>query len=325
MPAFCTYFDRHYLTRGLTLIRSLARCSPGTPVYALCLDDQALETLTRLAWPEVHPVPLAELERADPVFHATSASRSRVEYYFTSTPAWIRYVMQGVPPGDVLAYVDADLFFYSPPAPVFAAMGPNSVAIVPHRFPDGDSEHDVFGLYNVGFVAFRNDPTGQAVLTDWRTRCIEWCYDYIDEDRFGDQKYLDAWPQRFTGIQIVHDPGVGLAPWNWTGHAIDPAADPPTVDGRPLVFYHFHAYRRLGRWWYDSGLMEEPMPRAVHARLYDAYAATVRGSRRLADAVAPGAAREIPHRRDGAYNYFSGLLRQVLGGGHRIHRIPRAR
>jgi hypothetical protein len=321
MTVFCTYFDRHYLARGLTLYLSLARHVPGVELRALCLDDATFAVLSRLAWPGLHPVALAELERADPVFHATKADRTRLEYYFTCTPAWVSYAMRCVAPGELLVYVDADLCFYSDPGPIFDAMGGASVGITPHRFPEQDSDLGMFGVYNVGFLAFRNDAAARAVLADWRTRCIEWCYDNLEQDRFADQKYLDVWPARFPGVHVVTNPAAGLASWNWRGHAIDATGDPPTVDGRPLIFYHYHGFRALGRWLYDAG-PAGGMPRALRETLYAPYAAEVRESRRLADAVAPGVAREIPHRRDGAYNYYSALLKGLLVGAGTVHVTP---
>ena len=319
MATFCTYFDRHYLARGISLIRSLQRHSPNAKLLVLCLDDPTRDVIARLGWPEVHAVALAELERADPVLEAAKATRTRLEYYFTCTPAWTRYAMQFVAPDELLVYVDADLWFFSSPDPIFEELGRGSVAIVPHRFPDETSVLSMFGVYNVGFLAFRNNRAGHAVLDDWRTCCIEWCHDRLEDDRFADQKYLDAWPGRFPGVHAVQHPGAGLAPWTWMGHTIDVQRDPPSVDGQPLIFYHFHAFRVLGRWLYDSGLLNGRMPTAVHQRLYDAYAVDLGRSRRLAEQVAPGVAREIPHRRDGVYNYYSGLLRNLVSRSGSVH------
>ena len=327
MAIFCTYFDRHYLARGLTLYKSLAGQLPHVDLRALCLDDETFGVLTRLAWPGLHPVPLAELERADPVFHGTKSGRTRLEYFFTCTPAWATYALQYVAPGELLVYVDADLCFYSDPTPVLDEIGAASVAIIPHRFPATNGDHDppIFGVYNVGFLAFRNDVRGRAVLADWRTSCIEWCYDTLmDRDRFADQKYLDAWPARFPGVHVVNNPAAGLAPWNWMGHTIDDTREPLTVDGRPLIFYHYHGFRALGSWLYDAG-PGGAMPSALRERLYGAYAAEVRESRRVADAVAPGVAREIPHRRDGVFTYYSALLRGLLVRAGSVQVTPSAR
>ena len=38
---------------------------------------------------------------------------------------------------------------------------------------------------------------GIAALRWWRERCIEWCYDCVEGDRFADQRYLDRLPGMF--------------------------------------------------------------------------------------------------------------------------------
>ena len=71
------------------------------------------------------------------------------------------------------------------------------------------------------------------------------------------------------------DPGEGL--WIYPTQAIhtfgmrfsiDVSRTPPTVDGRPLVFYHFHAFKAISSWVFDDGLTTYgDMPREVRAFL----------------------------------------------------------
>ena len=96
---FCTYFDRNYLARGVSLFRSLQRYVPNVELWALCLDDETFDAVNRLHWPGLHPVALAELEREDPELLAIKESRSQIEYYFTCTPAWTHYVLHHAAPG----------------------------------------------------------------------------------------------------------------------------------------------------------------------------------------------------------------------------------
>jgi hypothetical protein len=109
------------------------------------------------------------------------------------------------------------------------------------------------GIYNVGWVTFRNDENGRAALDWWRERCIEWCYDRLEPGRFGDQKYLDDWPSRFSGVRVTVNPAAGLDPSSDDGHRV--TASPPDsvlLDGSPLIYYHHaglrvHAATRLSR------------------------------------------------------------------------------
>src|SRR3954465_2262348 len=94
---YCSYFDHHYLSRGLALYHSLQRHAPGARLWVLCLSDRCFDILQKAALPNLKPVRLSEFEAADPETAATSASRKPVEYYFTCTPGWMLYVAQREP------------------------------------------------------------------------------------------------------------------------------------------------------------------------------------------------------------------------------------
>ncbi len=269
---YCTYFDRNYLTRGLALYGSLRRHSGPFVLWVLCFDEDTHRTLSSLRLADVRLIRLADFEAADPELVAVKSARSTVEYYFTSTPSLPLYVLRLEPRVETITYLDADLLFYSSPAPVIERLEHASVAIVPHGFPEHLRHLDVHGIYNVGLVAFRNDERGRTCLERWRAQCLEWCYDRVEDGRFADQRYLDDWPRVLEGVGVVEDPGVGLAPWNFMRHRIDFGVSPPTVDGEPLVFYHFHAFKSIGPCLYDLGLAGYgSMPWSLRRQIYGGY------------------------------------------------------
>ena len=254
MRYFCTYFDRRYLPRGLALYRSLRdHCRPFR-LHVLCLDQVCRRVLDDLNLPEVETTALAELEEADRELTAAKADRSLVEYYFTLTPAWSRFVLERRPEVDLLTYLDSDLYFFNSPEPLFEEFGSGSTAIIGHRFSPEWTDKIVYGRFNVGWISFRRDENGLACLEWWRRRCLEWCYDRLEGDRFADQKYLDQWPDRFKGVVELKHQGGNVAPWNvfgsdlsWTGRTV-------TVNGQELVFYHFFKVKQLDRWTYDPNI-----------------------------------------------------------------------
>ncbi len=241
-PYFCTYFDHRYLPYGLALYRSLVRCV-GRPftLFALCLDDIAFDLLQQLALPGVRLIRLSELEQADPALLTARGNRSRIEYYFTLTPALPCYLLARHPEIRLLTYVEADLYFYSAVDAVYEELGEGSILIVPYRHPVGVT-------YNVGLLAFRNDAAGRACLSWWRDRCLEWCYRRYEDGRFGDEGYLEDWPSRFPGVVVAQRKGIGLAPWNAAKYTLSVVEGAALVDSDPLVFYHFGGVRRTGRY-----------------------------------------------------------------------------
>lgn len=321
MLTVCTYFDRAYLARGLALRESLIEHHGDIALWVLCLDEETHAVLSSLALSGVQLVPLAELEHADAELAATKGTRSRVEYYFTCTPAWCAFVVDRLAPGDVLLYADADIRFYDDAAAVVDALGDGCVGIIPHRFPESYRHLEKHGVFNVGVLAFRNTPDAMRVVQDWRAKCLEWCSDREDGDRFADQKYLDAWPARFSCVRVIAHPGIGLGPWNWMRHTIDLSQRPPLIDGQPLVFFHFHAFRMLDGGFYDRGTLgsEIRMPKALRLFLYDQYVLRLR-------ALETTAGREVPftaagHARVSVWRFLRRLARSTLSGRRTLYRV----
>ena len=244
---YCTYFDRNYLLKGVAMLRSLGEQErQQCIIFAVCMDDLSKSALEKLEIPCVVPVPLSYIEAHDPALQAAKSNRTAVEYLWTCTPSIIRWLMANVPDIDMLTYVDADLFFFSDPSPIFEELGDGSVLIHEHRFPPELRYLEKYGRFNVGLLTFRKDEAAMEVLTWWRERCIEWCSVKEDEGKFGDQAYLDEWPRRFRGIKVLEHPGAGLAPWNHSQYRFGcDASGAPLVNGKAIIFYHFHRFMHL--------------------------------------------------------------------------------
>jgi hypothetical protein len=311
MIHYCTYFDRNYLTRALALHRSLVRHSPPFTLWALCFDDDAFSAISALELENVRAISLAEFERFDPEFVAVKSKRSTIEYYFTSTACLPLFVLNHMPNAEAVTYLDADLLFYSTPQPIFDELAMGSVLIVPHRFPVRLRSREVYGVYNVGLLTFRNDPGGRAVLSRWRAQCLEWCYDRVEAGRFADQRYLDEWPPQ-PGVVVLRHVGAGLAPWNFMQYRIDGSSDPPTVDGQPLIFYHFQGFKAVGPGLFDLGLEDYArMDRRLRQRLYGGYVRELRDAAAVLRMGAPAFTSAASSIRVGRYSWGR-LVRRVI-------------
>jgi hypothetical protein len=287
---FCTYFDSNYLFKGLALHESLTRHVPGATLTVLCLDEAARDALTRLARPGIETLALAGLEAAEPRLLGVKPGRSRAEYYFTCTPALIHHVLTRVPRGEPLSYLDADLYFFDDPAPLYREDPAASTLVIPHRFPDKLRHLEVHGIYNVGLVSFVHDERGLECLGGWRDRCIEWCFDRVEEGRYADQKYLDEWPGRYPGVHVVRHRGANLAPWNVERDPLSLDGGTVRVGGDPLLFYHFQGLRRLTRAITDSGLgaYHARMTALMRTHIYDPYLRALERVERQVRAACPG-------------------------------------
>ena len=317
MNHYCTYFDRGFLIQGLALWRSLSQRDPDSVLWVLALDEFTAEVLREIGGTWLRVVPLAEVEAGDVELAAAKANRTQVEYFFTLSPCWPRWLL--AKHGDVierLTYLDADLFFFASPAGIFDAMdaASASVLVTGHRFPEWLRRFERHGKYNVGILSFRNDPTGRRCLEEWRAQCIEWCYDRLENGKYADQKYLDAWPERLgAALLVLPDEGVNLAPWNWAQYDF---VQRRWVDEGELVLFHFARFRPVyGDWWWQSGQLEYGvMPRALRRTIYGPYVCALLAVRAEIAARRPGFDFLRRPTRLGRDFWQSLPLRIVFGG-----------
>lgn len=277
MNHYCTYFDRGFLIQGLALWRSLASHDSDAILWVLALDDFTADLLNELQEPRLRVVPLAKIEADDPALTAAKTNRTRAEYCFTLSPCWPRWLLRHRPEIERVTYVDADMYFFTAPeGPVFAAMDAAgaSVLLTAHRFPPSLSHYVQHGHYNVGILSFRRDAIALKCLDEWRAECLAWCHDRVEDGKYADQKYLDAWPARLgAALLVLEHPGVNLAPWNWSGVRCQVADGGVSVDGRPLVLFHFARFRPLVKtWWWQSGQLDYGvMPWGLRNAIYGRY------------------------------------------------------
>ena len=214
-------------------------------MYIFAFDDACDALLRRLNLTNATIVSLHELET--PELLAVKSSRTAGEYCWTCTSFTIWHCIHTFSL-DHCTYLDADLLFFADPKVLTDEMGEKSVLITAHRYAAQYDQSENSGIYCVQFVTFRNTKEGLAVLAWWMNACLEWCYARFEDGKFGDQKYLDDWTERFTGVHVLEHPGGGIAPWNAVDYACENADGQLVVrkanaEKVPLVFYHFHDFR----------------------------------------------------------------------------------
>lgn len=314
---YCTYFDHNYLARGLALYHSLQRHAPGSRLWVLCLSELCLSILKDLELPYLLPVSLEDFETADPEVAATKTTRKRVEYYFTCSPAWMLFVAQRDESAEWITYLDSDLFFYENPEYIYVELANASIAIIPHRYTPKLGKLRKFGIYNVGWVGARNNLDGTAAMKWWRERCIEWCYDYVDDGRFADQGYLDRFSQEFRGVKAIESPGANLAPWNIGNYDLVLRDGNILLDRvHPLIFFHFQGVRKgWGRFFFNSHrIYRAPFSRVTRNHIYKPYLQELLAIERSVEHRLP-VSTVRPHRRFSTmdlHQYLKSTMRTLV-------------
>jgi hypothetical protein len=259
MEHYVTLFDSLFLPQGIALHRSLERWAGAYTLWILCLDDTTDRVLAGMRLPNVRLLRLRDVET--PELARVKPKRTRAEYCWTLTPFAPRFVFEADPLVHRVTYIDADLWYLRSPTPIFSELDATgkSVLITSHGYSPEYDQSATNGRFCVQFVTFVRDG-GETVRKWWEERCIEWCFARAEDGKFGDQKYLDDWPQRFSEqVHVLQQEGWILAPWNATRFPL----------GEALI-YHFHGLRLLtrGRVAIGAGYA---IPPAVMRQIYDPY------------------------------------------------------
>lgn len=259
MTLYATAFDTNFLVRGAACIRSVVRhARQPLRILILALDDDCAQSVKAVVGdlPETASLEVVspeDLEQRWPALSPARENRSRIEYYFTLTPFLCREAVSKLQAGEYAVYLDADLYFFSDPEAALATCGGHPVVVTEHRFPPRLAHlATLYGRFNVGWLAFDDSAAAIACLDRWAEECLVVCRDYPADGLFADQKYLDSWPTRVPRLKILGHAGVNAAPWNVAERRIGSRDSAPTIDGHPLVAYHFHRLRRLGAGLYES-------------------------------------------------------------------------
>lgn len=249
---FCTLFDRNYFFKGLTMYNSLIKNhTEDFNLWILCMDDLTYELLKKMSLPKIKLISLNEFE--DENLLKIKKERTVAEYSWTCASNFMWFILQKKLNIESIIYLDADLYFFNNAKPLIDEIGQKDVLITEHRYTEKykDSEK-TSGKYCVQFMIFKNNTNGLNILNWWRKACLDWCFAYFDNNRFGDQKYLDDWLERFNNVHELKHLGGGVAPWNVQQY--DFFIKDNIILGQeksksstvwPLIFYHFHSFKLI--------------------------------------------------------------------------------
>ena len=241
---YCTLFDSAYLIQGLALYESIRSSGESFQLFVVCFDDLAYEILRKMHLPNMTLINLPEIETEEVL--QVKQNRSRGEYCWTCKSVALQFCIEKYGLKEI-TYLDSDLFFFQKPSVLLEELRKSdcSVALSPHNFSSVYQwQAQTSGIYCAGFMTFKSDERGMKILSWWRDKCLDWCFAQFDQvnQRFGDQKYLDKWPETFEGVHALRNKGAGVAPWNLQQCVIEQG---PRVNSEPIVFFHFSDFKWL--------------------------------------------------------------------------------
>ena len=271
-----TICSNNYLPLARAFIDSARAFHPQADMF-VCLADEQLST------GEVDE-PDAELITIDtlpiPPFRSFAFRYDVMELNTAAKPFMFLYLMEkrGY---EIVLYFDPDIQIY---APLDAALTPlqhgASLVLTPHILQPSEGAEEPndlsflkAGVYNLGFLgAYACDET-RAILSWWSRRLLFNCVNSQPTGLFVDQKFMDLVPGFGSNVTILRAPELNVAYWNLTQRRLERQDGRWTVDGNPLVFFHFSGFdinesTRLSKY---TSLFNQNLQQSVR-ELVDAYA-----------------------------------------------------
>jgi len=240
-----TSIGPNYLPKATVLAQTVKRHSP-TVRFVACIADIRCPDAARLV-PEFDEVWTLDSIPIDGIL--SWAFRHTLVELCTGIKGAVLHSLLRRPDCSAVVYLDPDIVVFSPLEDLLAIGGPASILLTPHVT---EPEHTLeavldnecaalrHGVYNLGFIAVRNDAEGHRFAQWWSTR-LEWlCYDDIPAGLFTDQRWIDLVPGIFRSVAIIREPGWNVATWNLTHRRVTRVGHSYLVnDTYPLRFVHF--------------------------------------------------------------------------------------
>lgn len=273
---FSTVVSQDHLFKFLAMVSSLRANCRDFKLFALCVNDIVWHILNKINIEEIVPVMLKEVE-SDMIIKAKS-DRPFQAFCWTLKPVFLHHVMEKHPDCKYFAHLDADLFFYSSPDNVFLENPLASLFLTHHRNSrDFLKYYGSTGVFNTGFVGCKNDETSIKAVDKWKNQCILYCP--INEDPirkiFGDQRYVETWPDEFQGVHVVRSFGVNAALWNIQNYIVTAREGKIYVEEYPLTFYHFSGLTIISRNEFNLNWYYRIEDKTVLDYIYRPYIATL--------------------------------------------------
>ena len=237
--AACTIVSFNYLPYARTLCDSYLAFHPNDQFYVLLVDrvpagfDPSQE--------KFQLVPVESLGISN--FNAVAFKYSILELNTNVKPTFLKKLFNDG--AEQVIYFDPDIMVCSPLDPVLEALHENAIVLIPHSTaPNEENVYSevlllVAGVFNLGFIALSKSQETERFLNWWERRCLDLAYEERWTGLFVDQKWINLVPCYFDSVYILKHPGCNVAYWNLHERALHKKQGLWTVNGGPLVFFHF--------------------------------------------------------------------------------------
>ncbi|SAL86292.1 hypothetical protein AWB68_07979 [Caballeronia choica] len=149
-------------------------------------------------------------------------------------------------PGEHIIYLDPDILVVGPFTELLTCFESGADCVLtphilePAEFAEMEDRQFLnFGIYNLGFCAFRDTPQVRRVVAWWGRRLETQCVIDLQNGLFVDQKWADLMPAFINKTVILHHAGYNVAYWNLSQRLVRRENGHWLVNAQPLRFVHF--------------------------------------------------------------------------------------
>jgi hypothetical protein len=240
-----TVAANNYLPKVRVLMSSLRKHHPEWRLHLVIADAAPpAEAVLGLQVDEIH-----EIEKLGvPNFRRWAFCHLLIELA-TAIKPFVMAKLLARPHCDAVIYLDPDTAVFAPLSEVTDALEKNDIVLTPHitipeQTVDGIVANEIptlqHGIYNLGFIAVAAGEQGRAFARWWTERTYRYCREDVPHGIYTDQRWVDFVPAFFDKVKVLRSPGHNCAPWNLSNRSVKGHAPAGlTVNGSPLVFFHF--------------------------------------------------------------------------------------
>ena len=248
MKIIFTICGNNYLAQAKTMVDSAQKHNPDYH-FVIGLVDGFNDEVN---YDDFAPAEIIDVSTIDiPEFEDMQRRYDVVEFSTSIKPFYFLHFFRTSNPADLVIYIDPDIMIFDSFKRIEAEIENSTILLTPHSLApipqDGKWPLDNLflnvGVYNLGFIAARNDPESLRFM-EWWASCTE-SMGYWDfaKGLFVDQLWVNFAPLYFTGVKVSHDPGLNMAFWNFHERQLSCKNGKYVVnDSSPLTFFHFSAY-----------------------------------------------------------------------------------
>lgn len=267
MNIFSTIINKDYILRGLTLYKSLEAYLDNDKFIIFCIDQESYDTLENYKSNKLLLIPTNVFE--DNVLLKLKKIRKINEFCWTLKPFCLSYIFKKFKITKWAIYLDSDSMVFN----YFTNVLDDNfdILITPHNPSNKDFLEilkDV-GIYNAGFVGFKNTKNAKLALRWWSQKCKECCSGLVKKDSYADQKYLDKFPKKFNKVNSNSSNGLNVAPWN----IMDNTNTLKITEkiNQILVFYHMQGLKIYNKYIYDLYSDNYKVNKETYIKVYKPY------------------------------------------------------